>query len=89
MLAQQGATVLVHGRSKLKVQRTLRELRAHTGQQNIYGYVADFSSLQQTRQLGENLRRDLVQHFDGRCGCRVPAFVVTLPFPCRCCRSPC
>ncbi|KAL4431285.1 hypothetical protein ABPG75_006541 [Micractinium tetrahymenae] len=71
LLAQQGASVLVHGRARSKVQRTLRELRSHTGNPAVYGYCYDMSSLGQTRAFGEHLRRDLQHHFDGRLHCLV------------------
>ncbi|KAL4426178.1 hypothetical protein ABPG77_007460 [Micractinium sp. CCAP 211/92] len=71
LLAQQGATVLVHGRARSKVQRTLRELRSHTGNPAVYGYCYDMASLGQTRAFGEHLRRDLQQHFDGRLHCLI------------------
>lgn len=54
------------GRARSKVQRTLRELRSHTGNPAVYGYCYDMASLGQTRAFGEHLRRDLQQHFDGR-----------------------
>ena len=66
LLAQQGATTLVHGRNRSRVQRTLRELRSHTGNPRVFAYNYDMSSLAQTRAFADHLRRDLVQHFDGR-----------------------
>lgn len=54
------------GRARNKVQRTLRELRSHTGSLAVYGYCYDMASLAQTRAFGEHLRRDLQHHFDGR-----------------------
>ena len=66
LLAQQGATVLVHGRTRNRVQRTLRELRNHTASDQIFAYCYDLSSLKQTRDFAEHLRRDILHHFDGR-----------------------
>ena len=66
LLAQQGATLLVHGRNRTRVQRTLRELRSHTGNASVYGYCYDMSDLQQTHDFAAHLRRDLFHHFDGR-----------------------
>lgn len=66
LLAQQGATTLVHGRNRARVQRTLRELRSHTANPAVYAYCYDMSSLAQTRAFAEHLRRDLQQHFGGR-----------------------
>lgn len=67
LLAQQGATTLVHGRNRSRVQRTLRELRSHTANPSVYAYCYDMSSLAQTRAFAEHVRRDVMQHFDGRC----------------------
>ncbi|PSC76388.1 zinc finger lsd1 subclass family isoform C [Micractinium conductrix] len=71
LLAQQGATVLVHGRSRSKVQRTLRELRAHTSNPAVVGYCYDLSSMAETRRFAEHLRCDLLHHFDGRLHCLI------------------
>lgn len=66
LLAQQGATVLVHGRARNKVQRMIRELRSHTGNPSIFGYCYDLASLQGTRNFAEHVRRDVLHHFNGR-----------------------
>ncbi|PRW58590.1 short chain dehydrogenase reductase family isoform B [Chlorella sorokiniana] len=71
LLAQQGATTLVHGRNRSRVQRTLRELRSHTANPSVYAYCYDMNSLAQTRAFAEHIRRDVVQHFDGRLHCLI------------------
>jgi NAD(P)-dependent dehydrogenase (short-subunit alcohol dehydrogenase family) len=57
-LAAQGATVLLHGRSREKGEATLREIREATGNQKLICYNADFSSLDAVRQLSEEIQAD-------------------------------
>ena len=52
-------------RDPTRVRRTLRSLKEATGNQHIYGYAYDLSSLQQTRSFSAHLRRDIERHFDG------------------------
>lgn len=55
-LAQQpGAVVLVHGRSKGKVQSIVEELAKQTGSESLHGFVADLSSMSQVRQLAADV----------------------------------
>ncbi|KAF6261875.1 short-chain dehydrogenase-like protein [Scenedesmus sp. NREL 46B-D3] len=60
-LAQAGATVLVHGRSKERVERTVASLRQAAGDgssSSVQGYTADLSSLAGVRQLAAAVRAD-------------------------------
>ncbi|MBX6323543.1 MAG: SDR family NAD(P)-dependent oxidoreductase [Rhodospirillaceae bacterium] len=50
-LAEAGARVLLHGRSREKGERVLAELRAATGNRRLEYYQADFASLDQVRAL--------------------------------------
>jgi NAD(P)-dependent dehydrogenase (short-subunit alcohol dehydrogenase family) len=52
-LAGAGATVLVHGRDRGRLQRTLEEIRDATGNERLRSYLADFSSLDEVRRLAE------------------------------------
>ena len=52
-LAGAGATVLVHGRDRGRLQRTLDEIRDATGNERLRSYLADFSSLDEVRRLAE------------------------------------
>ena len=64
--------MLVHGRNRARVQRLLRELRAHTGNTQVFGYCYTLSSLQ--RRAGDGgitCSVDLAQHFNGRLHCLV------------------
>ena len=52
-LAQAGAHVLLHGRSREKGQRTLAEIRAATGSDRLEFHLADLASLMEVRGLAE------------------------------------
>jgi NAD(P)-dependent dehydrogenase (short-subunit alcohol dehydrogenase family) len=54
-LAALGATVIVHGRSAERCQRSCDEIRAATGNPNIDYVVADLASQQQIRQMASDL----------------------------------
>ena len=56
-LAALGATVLLHGRSRQRIEESRSEIVAATGNRNIRGYLADFSELAQVRRLAEEVRR--------------------------------
>ena len=55
-LAAQGATVLLHGRSRDKAEQTREELVASTGNTDIHLLLADFASLADVRVLAEQVR---------------------------------
>jgi NAD(P)-dependent dehydrogenase (short-subunit alcohol dehydrogenase family) len=57
-LAFEGATVLLHGRSAQRLEESVREIRDATGSDRVHSFVADFSSLEQVRRLGEEVERD-------------------------------
>jgi NAD(P)-dependent dehydrogenase (short-subunit alcohol dehydrogenase family) len=50
-LASRGATVLLHGRSPERIERTLAELRDETGSDKLRTYRADFASLAEVRAM--------------------------------------
>jgi NAD(P)-dependent dehydrogenase (short-subunit alcohol dehydrogenase family) len=50
-LAATGAKIIVHGRDTVRGERIVNEIRTATGNRNVDLLVADFSSLQQVRQL--------------------------------------
>ena len=60
-LAGQGAQLVVHGRNKAKTEETVQELKASTGNQQISYLLADFSDLDQVRDLAKNFQ-DRYQH---------------------------
>ena len=60
-LAAQGATMLLHGRSREKGEATLQEIRDATGNQKVIYYDADFSSLDAVQRLTEKIQGDQVR----------------------------
>lgn len=56
--AAAGATLLLHGRNSKKGNAVLQELKATSGNKEIYYYNADFSSLQEVAQLGTEVQKN-------------------------------
>jgi NAD(P)-dependent dehydrogenase (short-subunit alcohol dehydrogenase family) len=54
-LARRGATVLLHGRSKRRLEETRREIGQATGSDRLRTYLADLASLEQVRRLGSEV----------------------------------
>jgi NAD(P)-dependent dehydrogenase (short-subunit alcohol dehydrogenase family) len=54
-LAATGATVLLHGRSRERLEATLEEVREETGSEKLGSYLADLSSLGEVRALAEQV----------------------------------
>jgi NAD(P)-dependent dehydrogenase (short-subunit alcohol dehydrogenase family) len=54
-LAASGATVLLHGRSRKRLEATLEEAREGTGSEKLGFYLADLSSLGEVRTLAERV----------------------------------
>ena len=46
------ATIIIHGRNKQKLQEILNEIKKKTNNNNIDGFVADFSALEDVRRVG-------------------------------------
>ena len=57
-LAQRGATVLLHGRSRERLQATLEEVRKETGSERSRHYLADLSSLKEVQELAGRILSD-------------------------------
>ena len=55
-LAAFGATLVIHGRSRSKVERTLAEIKAASGNEDIHVLLADFASLEQVATLARNFQ---------------------------------
>lgn len=51
MLAKKNAHILIHGRNKDKVFAVVEELKTSSGNKNIAGLTADFSSLAEINKL--------------------------------------
>ena len=54
-MASIGAKVIVHGRSESKVKDVLEEIKNRTKNSNIYGVVADFTSLEEVKNLADEI----------------------------------
>jgi NAD(P)-dependent dehydrogenase (short-subunit alcohol dehydrogenase family) len=57
-LAAQGASVLLHGRSRDKGEAALQEIRDATGNRKLTYYNADLSWLDAVRGLAEEIQAD-------------------------------
>jgi NAD(P)-dependent dehydrogenase (short-subunit alcohol dehydrogenase family) len=57
-LAARGATVLLHGRTKARLEDTRREIVEATGSDRLHTYLADLASLEQVRRLGREVGGD-------------------------------
>ena len=55
-LARQNAAVIIHGRNPAKLEATLTELRAATGNPALHAVRADFSSLAEVAALADQVR---------------------------------
>jgi len=54
-LANENAQVYVNGRTKERVEAALKSLKEETGNENIYGLIADFSNITDIENLIEQL----------------------------------
>ena len=59
-LAQTGATVLLHGRNKTRLEQAAQEIKEKTNNNNLSTFLADLSSLAEVRKLSD----DIHQKFD-------------------------
>jgi NAD(P)-dependent dehydrogenase (short-subunit alcohol dehydrogenase family) len=57
-LAMQDTTVLIHGRSKSKGDSVMNELSRFTGNKKLRYYNGDYSSLNEVKELSENIIKD-------------------------------
>eukprot|EP00918_Siedleckia_nematoides_P004486 GHVU01009986.1.p2 GENE.GHVU01009986.1~~GHVU01009986.1.p2 ORF type:complete len:153 (+),score=30.11 GHVU01009986.1:215-673(+) len=51
-------SLIIHGRDEGRVRSTVAELKATTGNGNVWGYVADLAEVSEVRRLAEEVRRD-------------------------------
>ena len=54
-LAREGAKLLLHGRSFEKGKSVLEEIKKSSGNSNVSYYNADFSSLEEVRNLAKSI----------------------------------
>jgi len=57
-LAEMGATVLIHGRNRERLEAALSEIQGETGNEKLGSYLADLSSLGAARALAEQVLSD-------------------------------
>lgn len=60
-LAQAGHNVYLHGRSQEKLDDVIREVKSLSQNENVRGYVADFSDLDAVAQLASQITADLTE----------------------------
>lgn len=58
-LAKEGHTVYVHGRSEDKLNSVINELKEASNNQNIKGFVADFSDVNAVKQMAEQIKNEV------------------------------
>ncbi len=58
-MAKAGHQVYIHGRSQAKVEHTISEIKTASGNENIGGFVADFSDLDQVKAMGAKVAEEL------------------------------
>lgn len=58
-LAKQGHTIYVHGRNKEKVEAVIFEIKEQSKNQNIKGFVADFSDLDAVSKMAEQIKNEV------------------------------
>lgn len=59
--AEKGAAVLLHGRNPGKGQKTIDKIRNATGNSKLHYYNADFSSLDEVKEMADEIQSDLDQ----------------------------
>lgn len=58
-LAKEGNTVYIHGRSETKVNNVVTEIKEASNNDNVKGFVADFSDLSAVKKLTEQIKIDI------------------------------
>jgi NAD(P)-dependent dehydrogenase (short-subunit alcohol dehydrogenase family) len=59
--AKEGAEVIVHGRDEERLMQTINLIKNETGNENIYGVLADFSSLSQVREMIKDIKTNFTR----------------------------
>ena len=58
-LAKEGHHIYLHGRNAEKLNKVITEIKELSANENIKGYVADFSDLEAVQQMGQQINKDL------------------------------
>ena len=59
-LAKKGHHLILHGRNSEKLSKVIQEIKTASDNQNIKGYVADFSKLEEVKSMASKIIRDQV-----------------------------
>ncbi len=62
-MAKKGHEIYLHGRNADKLQKVITELKQKSGNENIDGFVADFSDLSQVQKMAEEINTK-ISHID-------------------------
>ncbi|TMM56840.1 SDR family NAD(P)-dependent oxidoreductase [Maribacter algarum] len=57
--AEAGCEVVLHGRKPEKLAQTVNELKSTTGNENIKGYLSDFSDLESVKKMADTIRQEV------------------------------
>ncbi|PQJ32863.1 short-chain dehydrogenase [Nonlabens arenilitoris] len=58
-LAKEGNAVYIHGRSEAKVNDTISAIKTASKNDNVKGFVADFSDLNAVKQMAEQIKNEV------------------------------
>ncbi|MEM8721073.1 MAG: SDR family NAD(P)-dependent oxidoreductase [Cyanobacteria bacterium P01_G01_bin.39] len=58
-LAREGHEIYLHGRNPAKLTKVVSEIKEKTKNENIKGFVADFSDLDTVKQISNQIKKDL------------------------------
>lgn len=58
-LAKEGHFVAVHGRNKTKVAATLKEIKEQSDDENVIGFLADFSDLEDVKKMAADVTKKM------------------------------
>jgi len=58
-LAKEGHTIYVHGRNDAKLQTVISEIKEASNNENIKGFVADFSDLEEVSKIAEKINAEI------------------------------
>lgn len=60
-LANEGHTIYLHGRSQEKLIATISEVKELTGNENIEGFLGDYSDLNSVKKMAEQINKEVLK----------------------------
>ena len=57
-LAKSGHNIILHGRNPEKLAKVTDEIKSASGNQNLKGYIADFSKLEQVKDMADTIKKE-------------------------------